>query len=102
MAHAVRQPGTGPFIACLALLAACGHAHAQQTRLYVNAAAPEGGNGLSWSTAYRSLLSARNHASYVITVREVWVAQGTYIPASDAGGDRNVSLYLVNNVGFYG
>ena len=43
--------------------------------LYVNAAAPEGGNGRSWATAFRSIHAALEISS---SSDEVWVAAGTY------------------------
>lgn len=44
-------------------------------RLYVDAAAPTGGDGNSWSTAYQTLAPALARAG---AGTEVWVAQGIY------------------------
>lgn len=70
---------------------------------YVNSAAPAGGNGESWSTAYQELYLALQdeHA------QEIWVAQGTYNPGTTRGSsftvnaENNPSLIGIYG-GFYG
>jgi hypothetical protein len=44
--------------------------------VYVNAAAPAGGNGLSWAGAHRDLRSALRTPG----VTEIWIAAGAYTP----------------------
>lgn len=52
-----------------------------QRRLYVNASAGAGGNGLSWATAYSHLQQALDTAlASRGFVPEIWVAAGTYVP----------------------
>ncbi len=55
-------------------------------RLYVNGAAPAGGNGRTWATAYRTLTSAL--ADSLLTTcgtGEIWMAAGTYSTTADQG-----------------
>ncbi len=47
-------------------------------RLYVNAYAANGGNGLSWATAYRDLRAAIVNTNVDACGVEIWVGQGTY------------------------
>jgi hypothetical protein len=62
-------------------------AHAQ-TRIYVDASAPPGGDGTSWATAYRDLQVALDEAIQPNTFRgEVLIAAGLYVP-TEAGGFR--------------
>lgn len=72
------------------------------SRLYVRAAAPGGGNGASWATAYNRLQDAMGIAVRSRgVVAEIWVASGTYKP--DGGsGDRLRSFRLINGVSIYG
>jgi len=79
-------------------------------RLYVDAAAPAGGNpsGLSWQEAFPELRDAiaearrRNGETPDPNddVSEIWVASGLYTP-SDVG-DRSESFDLLTGVGLYG
>lgn len=69
--------------------------------LYVNAAAPPGGNGTAWSRAFAELQDALAAAASCPNGAEIWVAQGTYLPDRGAG-DRNASFHLLNNVRLYG
>lgn len=48
-------------------------------QVYVNVNAPAGGNGSSWSSAFRDFQSGANAAS---AGEQVWVAKGTYQPAA--------------------
>lgn len=55
------------------------------TRYYVNHAAPAGGDGSSWSNAFRSIQRAIDAASEEIA-DEIWVASGTYYPEKTPPG----------------
>ncbi|UCE59113.1 MAG: hypothetical protein JSU63_16915 [Phycisphaerales bacterium] len=69
-----------------------------QFRLFVDARAPEGGDGRSWSAAYRSLRDAFSVAADGSgLVEEIWIAAGTYTPAPPQG-DRAATFKLVNGV----
>jgi hypothetical protein len=56
---------------------------------YVNAAAPAGGNGTSWQTAFSSLAVALDAPGQY---SEVWVARGTYLPKVRFESDGFVAL----------
>ena len=70
--------------------------------IFVDASAPAGGDGLSWTTAFQFLqdaLAAAGNSS----VTEVRVAQGTYHPDRDesnpnGSGDRLATFQLINGV----
>jgi len=63
---------------------------------FVDANAPDGGDGLSWASAYNDLQDALEDPA-----REVWVAAGTYKP--DRGtADRLASFQVPDNVAIYG
>lgn len=64
--------------------------------IYVNAAAPAGGNGASWAAARNDLQSALAAAQ---SGDELWVAQGVYKPHPT---DRAVSFVLKTGVALYG
>lgn len=65
---------------------------------YVDADAPEGGDGLSWGTALNDLQDALAGARPGMSL---WVAEGMYYP--DRGtGDRQVSFRLKDNVAILG
>lgn len=61
------------------------------SRFYVNAAAPEGGNGLSWAGAFESLEDALENAW--MEGDEIWVTAGTYLPEAwpTGGGTRAIT-----------
>lgn len=62
-----------------------------------------GGNGQSWATAYRSVQDALADAQSNSTVRQIWVAAGTYKPTEDTGpGARSESFKMISNVELYG
>ena len=84
------------------LLQAAGSATAVgQAILFVDASAPNGGNGTSWTEAYRDLQDALDKARSAPAYREIWVAHGTYRP--DRGSaDREATFHLVNEVALYG
>ena len=74
------------------------------TVLYVDDDAPLNGDGLTWSTAYRFLQDALANA---LAGDEIRVAQGTYKPDEDEGGnvtpgDRLASFQLINGVALMG
>ncbi len=73
-------------------------------RLYVNAAAAGANNGTSWANAFTALESALAATDTLPTVREIWVAQGRYVPtARIAPADaRTATFRLRSNVSIYG
>lgn len=55
-----------------------------ETRRYVNPAAPPGGDGLSWATAFHQLSDAIGEPTFRCgDVIEIWVAAGTHVPTRD-------------------
>jgi hypothetical protein len=64
---------------------------------HVNAAAPDGGGGLSWDTALNDLQSALQLAT---RLDEIWVASGSYTPSS--AGDRAATFQLRAGVSVIG
>ena len=64
--------------------------------IYVNAAAPAGGDGTSWAAAFNDLTAALA-AAY--PGEELWVAAGTYKPAAN---DWEASFALKSGVAVYG
>lgn len=67
-------------------------------RIFVNAAAQSGGNGISWASAYTDLSDAIEDAK---AGDEIWVVQGTYLP----GGENptvNASFNIPEGVKIYG
>ena len=69
---------------------------------YVDANAPPGGSGLSWSTAFNNLQEALDSAAASEGyVNEIWVATGTYTPA-EPGGDRTATFQLISGVALCG
>jgi hypothetical protein len=86
-------------LAAIALAAATLDADAQVVR-FVNAAAPAGGNGLTWATAYNDLHSAIADRD----AEQLWVSAGIYRPASwrSVGTPREVSFELRNGLAIYG
>ena len=70
--------------------------------IHVDDNASEGGDGTSWSNAFKYLQDALAVAE---SGDEIWVAEGTYKPDQGAGknaGDRASPFVLVNGVGMYG
>ena len=67
-----------------------------EARRYVNAAAPAGGDGTTWATAYNDLQDALADVP-----AEIWVAAGEYKPARGTT-DRTLSFQLINGVELYG
>ena len=90
----------GTFLPVL-LPASVAHAQPAQT-IYVDSSAAPGGDGSSWSTAYRHLQDALPTSS---NGDEIWVAQGTYRPDQGTGipdGKRDTSFHLKRGVALYG
>ncbi len=76
---------------------------AQAGTIYVDDDAPLGGDGLSWSTAYRFLQDALFDAAGDPTINEIRVAQGIYKPDQDEAGhvtpgDTTATFQLVSGV----
>jgi hypothetical protein len=73
-------------------------------RLYVNIAAMGANNGLSWTNAFTSLESALAATDTLTTVREIYVAQGRYVPTArtNAAEPRSATFRLRPNVSIYG
>ncbi|MHC5060421.1 MAG: hypothetical protein ACYTFK_04985 [Planctomycetota bacterium] len=72
--------------------------------IYVDASSPLGGDGQTWSTAYKYLQDGLSGAS---DSDQIWVAQGTYNPDQDESGfvipgDRLATFHLVNGVAIFG
>ncbi len=93
---------------CLAL-ASMGLAYdAQAAIFYVNASAPAGGNGSSWTQAFNNLDAALTAASNTPGSDQIWIAKGTYVPSIPYGGGYNgsepnlVTFKLPSNVTLYG
>ena len=72
------------------------------TRLYVKASqtAPDGGDGLSWATAFKDLQSALTYPCSQ-SVTEIWVAEGLYKPTSTTN-NRSAGFVMRNGVTIYG
>ncbi|TVR87877.1 MAG: hypothetical protein EA411_06465, partial [Saprospirales bacterium] len=68
--------------------------------VYVDSSNVNGGDGLSWVTAYSDLQDALEFACQCDSA-QIWVAQGTYYPTDDTN-DRDASFELCNNVSVYG
>ncbi len=67
---------------------------------YVNANAP-GGNGTSWSKAFKSLTPALNAAKLSSGPDQIWVATGTYKPTTTCG-NVTATFQIPSNVAIYG
>jgi predicted outer membrane repeat protein len=91
---------------CCALLlsALAGAAQAQpSTARVVNAAAPAGGDGRTWATAYNDLQLALNEARAGGTIAEIWVARGAYVPSKLTSPDPySATFSLRNNLAILG
>lgn len=64
--------------------------------MYVNSTAAPGGSGNSWTSPLSILTDALNIATVDTTIKQIWVAAGTYQPASGQ------SFTMVKNVKIYG
>lgn len=67
---------------------------------YVNASAP-GGDGTSWSKAFKTLTPALNAASSSSVPNQIWVAAGTYKPTTTCG-NMTATFQIPSNVAIYG
>ncbi len=65
--------------------------------IYVNKSADEGGNGTSWTMAYKSLRKATDRAARDCGT-QIWVARGTYSP----GPNVTDHFIIPDNVSLYG
>ncbi|MCA9309620.1 MAG: right-handed parallel beta-helix repeat-containing protein [Phycisphaerales bacterium] len=83
--------------ALVLLMWLCGRAGAQ-TVLFVDRAAPGGGDGLSWASAYDDLQEAFDYANTQPMVAEIWVRAGVYTP----GTSRSDSFRPPTGKGIYG
>lgn len=81
-------------------ISGCFPAPAPPTVLYVSATAADGGNGLTWESAFQRLDTALETAAETDSVAEIWVAAGSYRPTADA--DRSATFQLLNGVAIYG
>jgi hypothetical protein len=81
----------------LLALITCQFSLASQTSFYVKPTASGSHNGLSWQDAFTQLNVALSTAQ---AGDEIWVAQGTYYPASDA--DRSKSFTPPSGIKLYG
>lgn len=85
--------------------APCGEPPEPGSVIYVDASAPAGGDGASWSTAYADLQDALTTAA---SGQQVWVAGGTYRPVTPAdpmsvtGAERAASFEIPDGVAVYG
>ncbi len=70
------------------------------TRLYVDASAPAGGDGTSWSNAMNDLRIALQVAKHYPGVEEMWIAAGLYKPSNT--GDPSKSFELSDGLKIYG
>lgn len=70
------------------------------TRVYVDASASAGGDGLSWATAFQGVQDALLYAASELTISEIWIAEGTYLPT--AGVDRSASFAPRAGLSLYG
>jgi hypothetical protein len=71
--------------------------------VYVNHAATGLNNGGSWSNAFTELRDALAFAAAQPSIREIWVAAGTYTPTTYTDpSSRSVSFNLQDNLAIYG
>jgi predicted RNA-binding protein with TRAM domain len=74
-----------------------------QTTYYVKATGgSDSNNGTTWSLAFASLQTALNVA---VSGDKIWVAKGTYIPTTIAGGtadNRDKTFYIASGIAVYG
>ncbi len=74
------------------------------TVYYVSATAEEGGDGLSWETAFRHLQDAIRKTKIDLE-DEIWVTAGTYYPdegTNEVDGDRTATFRLKRTTTLYG
>ncbi|NNF34144.1 MAG: hypothetical protein HKN68_08550, partial [Saprospiraceae bacterium] len=89
----------------LAITLLCTSILFSQTTFYVDASATGANNGSSWTDAFMDLYDGLSAA---VAGDEVWVAQGTYVPAEDPFGSttptdsRDKTFLVPDGVAFYG
>jgi hypothetical protein len=101
MSQAMNRRWSGRAAACVGLLATAAAVHGQNLELHVDDDAPPGGDGLSWSSAFRSLAEAlqlaqgwqAQHGAGV----HLKVAQGTYVPGHP-DSDRHSTFLLLSGL----
>lgn len=74
---------------------------AAQTIIYVNKDAPEGGDGDSWSSAYKYLNDALDDVDNRSGAYELWLAEGTYYPDEGelySNDDQNSTFLIPSTV----
>ncbi len=80
-------------------------------RVYVDADAAPGGDGLSWATAYNDLDLGINAAAGLVNVSiagleqiEIWIAEGTYLPnrCEDASDPRTATFAMAARTSLIG
>lgn len=85
--------------------ACCACPPAGDSILYVDSAAANDGDGLSWATAFNKLSYALELADSCDQVKQIWVGKGTYKPyqlGSDDTVDRNLSFVLIPDLKIFG
>jgi len=100
--HVVRQILLVSVITLMSFFS--GAAWADST-IYTDAAAPAGGNGRSWETAFRHLQNAVAASSTAEKPVEIRIAQGLYKPDQGPGitaGDRTASFAMISGVALKG
>jgi len=68
-----------------------GSVWAQVPVRHVDGSVPASGDGLTWSTAYKTIQEAVNGATVPLT--DIWVKQGTYLLTSQINVDKRVGIY---------
>jgi len=90
----------------LLLVVPCARAAGQAdgTPIFVSAAAPAGGDGSSWSTAFQELDSALMLAASQPQSGDVWVARGRYVSRQHhiPGDPRSASFLIAGGVRVHG
>lgn len=78
--------------------------------LYVDSAAANDGNGVSWASAFNTLQDALDLADTCHQIKQIWVAKGTYKPTKKIVNGlsgypataRDMAFLLVPNIKIYG
>jgi trimeric autotransporter adhesin len=77
----------------------------QPNIIYVNANATGGNDGSNWTNAFTKLQDALQAARNCGSIRQIWVARGTYYPDEGQGianNNRNASFRLRDTLSLYG
>lgn len=83
------------------IMALCTCGAGAQSTLYVKASAGNGGDGLSWSSAFSDLQAALAVARSNTSVRQIWISAGDYAP-DPTGQNAAATFALVANVALIG